>query len=1120
MINLSAGGIVFNARGAELSHQVRAALELAVEQHLTLLRLEHINIDAIKTHQNLRAAFAKFIRGRVLRDSDRTFDESYVERALEAYSVKGGHLSKELFDLVMCADEVGPYSYMRSYGPKSRTGLGLFLVALHSSGAITLPFTFAWPRMYSVEGKGMEVGKYVSSELLGFVRTLEPWGNTVSHPAFEVIGGDCNRRSWFLSYATRLLLATGWHAPEDVNIADLMKIRASTDQINDGKQVPFTYGALLDVLNLAFPGRVNATAKDWADAMRVAREADVLPMRAAKAWQRLHDGGLPTDHDLLDEVLNFNAAFAKPQRMKSFTRLPGLEVDLRVISKVWLDLEELYVSKTARENYKGMHACLGWWNVYLFYYLAYWFQRHADCPFVFPASPALLTKSVFVSRLIQEQWVTPITFVEFMSALAERRHWKGNNHYALLLQLEGFFSFIERYSDELPGCKGFTQPLAPHDYPRTSRSRSSNKSPIPRRLFGVCLDYYEALLAHHTAVLDAVLARHISDSDMKLIEGNGNIIDTFATSHIVGFVPILLTPTKTIPLQFIPNVLDMHRRPVRGGRTLNLPHPHALHQNLVALHTGIRHNHIQWLDKDKFDSLVTDADREFSTLFVNTDKQKTEPWAPYVNYRVIELLRAQRHWCDLIENPKFDQERFYNDNPRTKWPAFRPLFAYTNEGRPHSDELYSDVWKSVLCGLQGLMSELAEFGEGAKFIQLLPPTSKPHDSELSNRHDATIKTGECCLLRVFTESTPHSARVAVVTQYITFLPTDLIGKYITGQTPATVAYYVHLDPEVLESQQVHQASQMRNAALRAAFEPVVNKRGDSAAFIHADEVNSNLARSMQVNFEETVIAHGGMCITFSERTKHGLDVLRETACADIAFNKTEICPYGNNCPSDVVKDLKGLRRCSLCAYAVRFIDHLPAVMVKKRQIADAVDALEGLLSIDTNTLYAKYTPGELDLLEEDRARLCEDLTGWILNEEALEIMRQRLASGQDDRQWTVQRPEIIERDLRRVSVQTSESEYLLARLGECIAFPMLESPQVRARFDVMRRELLARSGNIREAFSSTAVDPALECAGMLRTIIESQGYTLSQIAALLDGSAWRELLPDTQLRLLSGEDLT
>jgi hypothetical protein len=329
-----------------------------------------------------------------------------------------------------------------------------------------------------------------------------------------------------------------------------------------------------------------------------------------------------------------------------------------------------------------------------------------------------------------------------------------------------------------------------------------------------------------------------------------------------------------------------------------------------------------------------------------------------------------------------------------------------------------------------------------------------------------------------------------------------------------------LDKDDLEAEQVHQAARMRNAVLKGTFEPFLKGGGASTTFIHADNVNSNLARSMKSDLEETIAAHGGMCISFSERVKGGVDLLRETGCAEVTFNKTEVCPYGNNCPSDVVKELNGLRRCGLCPYAVRFIDHLPAVMAKKRQVADAVDELESMLAADLKTLNAKYTPEELDFFDAERGRLCEELSGWMLNEEVLEVMRQRIASGQDARIWTVQRPEIIERDLRRVSVQTSESEYLLARLGECIAFPILESPQVRARFDLLRRELLARAGKIREAFALSPVDPTLECAGMLKSIVASSGLTISQVANLLESDVQMTNLPKTDLRLLTVEEGT
>jgi hypothetical protein len=890
--------------------------------------------------------------------------------------------------------------------------------------------------------------------------------------------------------------------------------------------MPLAYKALLDVLNLAFPDRIKITSAAWSEAVKwnLARGVPVKGRSAtvAKALQHLFQDGPRSDHDLLEDVLQLTAAWGKPDRVRSVERLPGLDVDLKTLSKLWLDLEDLYILKTPRESYKHIYGALGWWNAYLFYYLPYWFHRNPASSLTFPSSPSLLLRSVFVSRLLPTDEERPMTFVEFMNAQAERREWAGNGYYATLLHLQGYFEFVERYSDEMPGCEGFTQPLSSHDFPRTSRPHATKKQPVPRRFFGVYLDYHEALVAHHSAVLNKVLAGELTSDGMRRLEANGNVIDTFATSDLVGFIPVLFTRMKTLALQFIPNVLDSRTRTVRGGRTLNLPHPHSLHQNLVALHTGLRHNHLQWLDKYKFDSLVDEDDAEFALLFVNTDKQKKEPWTPHVNFRVIELLRAQREWCDLIEEPGFHVDHFYNDNPKTKWPKFRPLFAHTVKGKPHEDKKYQEVWQAVLCGLQGLMAELPELGRSRQLLWLMPPGLNPDDQQLAQKlveFGARFRMGENCPLRVTTAITPHSARVAVVTQYITFLPTDLIGKYITGQKPGVVSYYVHLDQETLEAEQVHQAARMRAVALRSAFEPVLGGGGSSTTFVHADNVNSNLARSMRTNLEETIVAYGGMSISFNERARLGVDVLRESGAADVAFNKTEVCPYGNNCPTDVVKELKGLRRCGLCPYAVRFIDHLPAVLAKKRQVAETVDELENVLATDAKTLNAKYSPEELDSLEAERSRLCEDLSGWTLSQEVLEVMRQRIAAGQDTRTWTVQKPQIIERDLRRVPVQTSASEYLLARLGECIAFPTLESPQVRARFDLLRRELLARAGHLRTAFSShVSADPAAECAGLLKSVVAANGLTVFQLARLLENDGHMADLPKTDLRLLSVEE--
>jgi len=1130
MVNLTPERIVFNRDGEALDTDIRAALKLAADTLLSILALEQVDMVSVSPHKNTRAVFAKFAMHSVLSDPNRIFGQTYAEIALEAYRQKHGHLSKAQFSALMFPDMDGPLAFKRSYANSIHPGIGLFLLALHSSGAITLPAAFHWPslrwdRSSVRSGRRIEVGRLVTSELLTFIRSLDSQSDSLPHPAFVAVGGDRKRKEWFLTYATKLLLVTGWHKAEDVNLADLFKIKAAERIISPADSMPFAYRALLDVLKRRFGERVQVTVEEWGAALRAEMSVVTRPCgrKSKKIYQfhALHEQGPRSDHDLMEELLQVESAWGRPERMRSLTRLPGLEVDIASLCKLWVELEVLYMEKTPRESYSQILGIFGWWNIYLFYYLPYWFARNPTTRLTFPACPSLLLKSAFVSRLLPAPEEMPVTFIEFMNRHSEHRSWNGNSYYGNLLQLQGFFEFIERNSEELRDCDGFKQPLSAYDYPRTSRPKASRKQPIPRRFFGIYLDYHEALIAHHDVVTSRILSGELHSDCLKGMLAVANIIDTFATVAKVGFVPVLFTRSKTIPLRFIPNVLEPVWRTLKDGRSVYIPHPHSLHQNLVALHTGIRHNHIQWLDRDKFDSLVDDDGAEFAQLFVNTDKKMNEPWAPHVSMRVIELLRAQRDWSDLIGEQGFHADHYYNNNLATKWPKFRPLFAYASDGRPHSDKLYSDVWQRVLCGLQGLLPELEELGKTRQLLSLLPPGCRAKDPDLDcalKAYGARFGAGENCRLNVMTAISPHSARVAVVSQYITFLPTDLIGAYITGQKPGVVQYYVHLDKEVLEAEQVHQAMRLREAAFRNAFEPVLKGQHVSSSFIHADRVNSNLAKSMQMNLDETLVSYGCISISFSERSVIGVDVLRETRGAEAVANKTEICPYGNNCPPEVVKEWRGLRRCSLCHYAVRSIDHLPAIVAKKRQVAEVVDELEALLSSDAKSLNAKYTPEELDRLEEERARLCEELTGWILNEEILELTRQRISQGQENRKWIVPKPEIIEQDLQRVIAPTSMTEYLLGRLGECIAYPAMASPQIRARFDLLRRELLARAGKLRAAFSSDVpVDPAAECAGLLKAVIASTGLDAVQLAEMLEQERHLLDLPSTTLRLLSQE---
>ena len=1127
MVNLTPDGIVYGCDGADLDHAVRAALRTAGDTLLSIHGLTGISMDSVTSKMNARAAFAKFVEGRILARPG-LLGRDYVEAAMRFYRTKLGTYTREIFAPVFFSDDTGPYAYKSTFAHVSKMPVGLFLIALHSSGAVTLPVGFDWPTArYDAEpgsgtkwGRRREVGKLVSSELLAFLRGLDSQSEE-HQAAFAAVGGDKKRREWFLTYGTKLLLATGWHRAEDVNVEDLAAIKA----VDDGR-IPLAYKALLEVLKAEFGSRISITYEAWTGSLRNVRalkprEAIPLPERSKAPTDGRQRNAV---EDLLRETLQIEPDWARSENLRGLSTLPGLSVDLKSLSSTWLDLEDLYMEKTKRESYRPILTSFKYWNLYLFYYLPYWFGLNPDSKLEFPRTPAVLLTSVFVSRLLPSGDVRPNTFIEFMNAQCAEREWTPNSFYANLLQLEGFFGFIERYADEMPGCDGFRQPLAPHDYPRTSRPTNTLKRPIPRRLFTAYLDFHEALLAHHEVVTARILAGEMSAAAIKKLEKNIAVVDTIATADVVGFVPILFTESRTIRLQFIPNVLDLKLRKIRDGRRLLLPHPHGLRQNLVALHTGIRHNHIQWLDRDKFDSRVDDEDAEFVQLYVNTDKKKTEPWTPHVHRRVIELLRGQKDWVELIDEDGFDAMHFYNNNPNTKWPRFRPLFACVFGGLPHSDNTYTDTWQATLMGLQGLVSELGHSGRSKHLLTLLPPNITPSDVDLAKRlveYGGRFGMGETCALRPWTLSTPHSARVAVVSQYVTFLPTDMIGNFITGQKPATVSYYVKLDAEAIQTEQVHQAMRLRQAAMRSGFEPVLAADSPKSGSIHADAVNSHLAQAMREDVDGMLIRFGGMSIMFSDRDVTGVDVLRETKGANVAFNKTEICPYGNECPREIIKERKGLRKCSLCPYAVRTVDHLPAVIAKERQVAELVDELETLLAQDASTLDARYTPEELDDIEARRVGLCEELTGWVLSEELLEAKRLQLIAGQGGREWLVRSPEILERGLQLVSTPVSDTEYLLLRLGDCSAYPSLETPQIRARFDLLRRELLARAGDLRSAFDRhVPISPAAECAGLLRAIVESTGQSMQELAAMLDQDSHLTQLPHVTPRVLGFEDAT
>jgi hypothetical protein len=71
----------------------------------------------------------------------------------------------------------------------------------------------------------------------------------------------------------------------------------------------------------------------------------------------------------------------------------------------------------------------------------------------------------------------------------------------------------------------------------------------------------------------------------------------------------------------------------------------------------------------------------------------------------------------------------------------------------------------------------------------------------------------------------------------------------------------------------------------------------------------------------------------------------------------------------------------------------------------------------------------------------------------------------------------------------------------------------------MRRQLLARSGRLNEALDfHIPSNPAMECAGLLRTIVESHNLDFSDVVEALEGDNHLMSLPQRDTPLLTGGD--
>jgi hypothetical protein len=891
-INATASPVLL-LKGQELSSAIAQTM-IATRDLLMKVRGSSLDqVLASSTKKWPELLFAKYLTTHLTLLDGKAFTEEYLAKLFDVYMAGSKPLTVDSARQVLL-DPDDRLGFRRAGAPKLVTGLGVMLVLMHLQGVLILPAGFRWPSI----GRE-ELGLHLPDGPLRLVREASKRSG-VNHPAFSMLPDKTMPRFNFVSRATKLILALNWKTQADIRIADLVELDlASIGSTEASGHVLLDARSLVALLERHYGANVDVSEEAWASHVRTRPSPN-------------DSTGFGSDERI--DPFTAPPRLGRPVHLQSIEQIPGCKANVHALSNVWVRLQAGFLKHQRRRREgelvnglpRSLLTAISYLNLYLFYYLTAWFEDHPTTKLAFPTTPSELIAGIYVSDVIEHDFEVPLSLTSFLERCAEERGWETQGHYSYLKGIEGLFHFLAQRASSLPGCTGFTQPLVKSDYPHNRRPAGTNKRPIPRQVLSLFVSLLEAVLEYTYIVSRKTLSGEIDQELLREFEkADCTTIDTVRWAHVVGFIPTYYWRGKLYKLQFLPNCLGIGERfPLRDGRCIALPTPHGLHQVLVATFTGIRNEHIQWLDERLFDSKLRKAWREgIADLLVNTDKVKSKPWIAHVNTRVIEVLRAQREWRNLIAHDGFDKELFYQGNPNTKWPKIRPLFSLSRDGMPHPDSQYRDVWQRMLMCLQGAMGEVGLDVDAIGPLFELLPSSVPAGM------DRVARLALCAELYGSTEQprvalhckgpiTPHSARVGVVSYYARFLPASVIGTYITGQTEGVVYHYVVIDPTDILTAQLEQSTALHIRTFGRDCEEIVASRGSAPArLVRADHENSRLVKALATcDTEDVIEAFGCIAVSIADDGRDGLDVLRETRARGVAFNKTEICVFGNVCP--------------------------------------------------------------------------------------------------------------------------------------------------------------------------------------------------------------------------------
>ncbi|WP_136516217.1 hypothetical protein [Geomonas edaphica] len=710
---------------------------------------------------------------------------------------------------------------------------------------------------------------------------------------------------------------------------------------------------------------------------------------------------------------------------------------------------------------------------YLTVYLPIYFHYNPDSDATYPSKIQLLNGFHFISRPFDIHQKLPLPFVTFVREYYNEA--SQERTYTAIRKLHQFFKVIMARRELLAIPDSFINPVLECDIPCSGgRPTKTTKTRLPRKAYWLSLLYaykvYDYVAAINQKCLDnslyaelySVRFHNLEKDDFGLIDIRDILDDD--VDRRVKFEGVEYD-VNLVPSYFL-FPIDL---PLKGKGHRYMIRPHAITHLICTLETGIRNQHIQWLSCD-FDKNIQAGNintEDVYQLFVLTDKSNRS-WTALTSGRVIKVLREMRIFRNLIEAKSFDDKIYYEGRNKSAYPSFKALFAFNIEnGSPYSDIVYEAGFRHLLAGVQPALNHYCvEF----------------------NLFE--VEDGDILRRRIKPKLSPHSMRVTVVSEYVQFLNSEYVGRYLTNQKLATVWYYTKFDAEALQKMQ---ADQRRGISQFNRRNSEVSLIGDGGTAIDATDPNSALSKAFKENPDQAITDFGAVSSHFFDR-ETGIGIVTSNSRVALAFEPTHICPYNRICPADRHKD-GFANRCNFCDYAIRTVEHLPALGCRRRDLIEELERIEGY-----QEAYAdKLTQGQDRDLDERISVIAEDLGSLDLAEKILHENLRRLNCG-EEAHVMVYMPEAILKNLEAVPFPDSQDEarYLLARLVETELMPDDTRHLLKMKLLNLSYDIRANTGNIRQILKRGGKISHIEANvfSLVNSLKTAYGLTLDQIAEI------------------------